>query len=295
DDVARAYGGQFASSGFQLASPGLAAGNYRIFAFAHNVATGSYSAYVFADVSVAGLAVLTIDTPAASATAMPTFTIGGWAVDSRAVDGTGVDAVALFTSANGGADPPVFLGAATYGVTRGDVGAAVGARFTNSGYQLTASGLRPGSYMLLAYAHSTATGSYSLSQTQRFSVDATTLMVIDYPAAGAAIDAPAFAIMGWAIDRSASSGTGVDALHIYAYPDPGSGRAPAFLGVAAVGFARSDIASIFGSQFGPAGYALQVDRGAAGLTPGVYDIAVWVHSSVSNTFPAVSVVRVTLQ
>src|SRR5262249_454834 len=161
-DVARAYGGQFASSGFQLPSPGLPTGNcrifpfppsvvqpaspgraggtYRISAFAHNVATGSYSAYVFADVSGAGPAVLTIATPAASATVMPTFTIGGWAIDSRAVDGTGVDAVALFTSANGGADPPLFLGAATYGVTRGDVRAAVGGAFPKPRHQLTPSG-----------------------------------------------------------------------------------------------------------------------------------------------------------
>jgi hypothetical protein len=295
DDVARAFGPSFGASGFQLDVSGLAPGRYRIFAFAHNVATGAYSAYVFTDVTVAGVAALAVDAPAAAATVMPTFAIGGWAIDGRAADGTGVDAVHLYLSANDGADPPTFLGVADYGSFRGDVAVNHGARFANSGFTFTARGLRPGPYLLTVFARSTATGTFSLGQTRRFTVDATTLMSIDLPSANGAIDGPVFGVMGWAIDRSAAAGAGVDALHVYAFRDPGSGQPPVFLGVAATGFERSDVAAIFGSQFANSGYALIVDRAAAGLAPGVYDIVVWTHSSACDAFTAVSVVRVTLR
>ena len=109
------------------------------------------------------------------------------------------------------------------------------------------------------------------------------------------VDAPLFGVMGWAIDRSAPAGTGVDTLHVYAFPDPGSGRPPMFLGVATVGVSRPDVAAIYGSQFEGGGYGLLVDRAAAGMAPGVYEIVVWTHSSVCNAFTAVQVARVTLR
>jgi len=122
-----------------------------------------------------------------------------------------------------------------------------------------------------------------------------TLMSIDTPSAESSIAAPSFAIGGWSIDRTAASGSGVDTLHVYAFPNPGSGQAPIFLGAAAVGIARPDIAALYGSQFAAAGYGLTVDRAAAGLAPGVYLIAVISHSVVTGAFNTVAVVRVTLQ
>jgi len=155
--------------------------------------------------------------------------------------------------------------------------------------------LRPGSYLLTAFAYSLATGSFSLAATRRFTVDDTMAMAIDVPTAGATIDAPVFGVMGWAIDRASTTGSGVDTLHVYGFHNPGSGEPPIFLGVAQTGGARSDVAAIFGARFDTSGYALTVDRAASGLAPGAYDIVVWVHSSVSNTFAAVQVVRVTLR
>lgn len=294
-DVARAFGDRFTASGFQLTTPELAAGSYRIYTFAHSVQTNAYSAYVFTDVVVASVSALAVEAPAAAATVMPTFAISGWAIDGLAADGPGVDTVHLYLSANDGADAPVFLGVASYGSARNDIAATYGARFLNSGFTFTARGLRPGAYLLTVFARSTATGTFSLAQTRRFTVDATTLMAIDVPSAGGAIDAPAFGIMGWAIDRSSQTGTGVDTLHVYAFREPGSGQPPIFLGVATTGFSRPDVAAIYGSRFDPSGYALVVDRAAAGLTPGVYDIVVWTHSSVCDAFTAVSVARVTLR
>ena len=295
DDVARTYGSRFTSAGFQLTASGLATGSYRIFVFAHNVATGGFTAYNFTDVTVSGVSALSIDTPAASATVMPTFTISGWAIDNRAPDGTGIDAVHIYLSPNGGADPPIFLGVANYGMMRPDIAAAYGPRFATAGYELKVSGLQPGSYLLTVFAHSTATDTFALAQARIFTVDATALMTIDYPSAGAAIDGPALTVMGWAIDRAATSGSGVDAIHIYAFPDPGSGQPPKFLGTATIGNERPDVAAIYGNQFENSGYWLVVDRAALGLTPGVYDIVVWTHSSVCYAFTAVSVVRVTLR
>jgi hypothetical protein len=45
----------------------------------------------------------------------------------------------------------------------------------------------------------------------------------------------------------------------------------------------------------PSGFHLAVDRAARGLTPGVYSIVVFSHSTVTGTFNNAAVVRVTLQ
>lgn len=47
-------------------------------------------------------------------------------------------------------------------------------------------------------------------------------------------------LAGWAIDSDAPSGTGVSAIHVWAYPNPGSGQAPIPLGVATYGLSRPD-------------------------------------------------------
>jgi hypothetical protein len=295
DDVARAYGTRFANTGFELTASGLAAGRYRLFAFAHNVATNAYSAYVFADVTVADFSAMAIDAPAATATVTSSFEVGGWAIDNRAASGTGVDAVHLYLFPNDGADPPVFVGAASYGWTRNDVAAAYGTRFAGSGYHFTISGAGPGAYVLGVYAHSTATNSFALAAQQRFTVSATTLMAIDAPAAESTIPLSPFTVAGWAIDRTAASGPGVDALHVYAYRDPGSGQPATFLGVVAPDIARSDVAGLYGSRFERSGFALNVNPAAAGLLAGVYDIVVWAHSTATNSFTAAAVVRIRIQ
>jgi hypothetical protein len=130
-------------------------------------------------------------------------------------------------------------------------------------------------------------------------VNATALMAVNPPDPEAIITAPVFDVDGWSIDRAiegtALSGSGVDTLHVYAYPDPGSGAAPIFLGVATVGLSRPDVAALYGPRYDTSGFHLSVDRSALGLATGVYNIAVHSHSTVSNTFNNVTVVRVTLQ
>src|SRR6185295_11685675 len=108
--------------------------------------TNAFSSYVFADVTIAGFSVVAIDTPSASSVVNSAFEVGGWAIDNRVVDGTGVDAIRVYLFPNDGADPAVFVGAASYGWTRGDVGAAYGERFSVSGYHFTVTGASPGAY-----------------------------------------------------------------------------------------------------------------------------------------------------
>lgn len=238
---------------------------------------------------------LAIDTPAPLATMTSAFEVAGWGIDQGAASGSGVDAVQFYIFPSDGAGGAVYVGQGSYGWPRADVGALFGSQFTNSGYHFTITGLGPGAYMLGAYAHSTVSGTFSILATQHFNVSATTLMSIDAPRPEGLITSQTFAVAGWAIDRTGPSGTGVDAVHVYAYPNPGSGQPPIFLGVATLGIARSDVSAAYGTRYNASGYVLNLDRTAAGLAPGVYDIVAHTHSAVTGTFVTSAVVRVTLQ
>ena len=118
---------------------------------------------------------------------------------------------------------------------------------------------------------------------------ATALMVLDTPVLGSEV-VPPFVVAGWAIDLAAWSGTGVDAVHVWAYPSPGSGATPIFLGVADPGGVRPAVGAVYGDAFAPSGYELTV----SGLAPGVYDVVAYAHSTVTGTFNNAHVVRITV-
>ena len=113
-------------------------------------------------------------------------------------------------------------------------------------------------------------------------------MAIDAPAAGA-IDSQPFLVAGWAIDLAARDGSGVDTVHVWAHPI--AGGSPVFLGVAAVGEARPDVAATYGDRFAGSSYNLVAKPPA----PGVYDIVVYVHRAATNSFDGAQVVRVTVR
>lgn len=73
-------------------------------------------------------------------------------------------------------------------------------------------------------------------------------------------------------------GTRVDTVHAWAYPAPGSGTNPHFLGQATYDAHRPDVGLLFGSQFADSGYELTT----TGLDPGPYEIAVEAHSAVTE-------------
>ena len=89
-------------------------------------------------------------------------------MDFGAYRGAGVDAIHVWAfRASDGA--PTFVGAASYGATRADVGAVFGSQFTNSGYNLTAA-LPPGDYNIVVYAHSLVSGSFNQSRAVRVTI-----------------------------------------------------------------------------------------------------------------------------
>ncbi len=146
-------------------------------------------------------------------------------------------------------------------------------------------GLVPGRYQLVAFARLTATGSFDLARVVDVTISSGSRMAIDSPRQAATVSQP-FLVGGWAFDGGTASGTGVDTIHIYAYP--ATGAAPTFLGVPLLGGVRPDVGAFFGGQFSASGYNLSVTH----LAAGTWDIVVYVHSSVSGAFDLAQVVRV---
>jgi hypothetical protein len=96
-----------------------------------------------------------------------------------------------------------------------------------------------------------------------------------------------FVLQGWAADPAAEFGTGVGPVHVWAYPL--TGAPPIFLGAAATGEPRANVAAAYGERFTHAGFSLPV----AGLVPGHYDIAVFAWSTELGDFGPAAVVRMT--
>jgi hypothetical protein len=111
---------------------------------------------------------------------------------------------------------------------------------------------------------------------------ATPVTAIDSPQSGSTVSGT-FLVGGWAIDTAASGGPGVDAVHVWAYPNPGSGQAPIFLGAATLGGYRPDVATAFGyspsSGWANSGYNL-----ATSMSPGYYQIVVYARSVVTGNW-----------
>jgi hypothetical protein len=290
-DAADEFGLRFARSGFQIPASGLPAGTYTIVAYPHSALTGQFSSATASTITIAAPVaqpIISIDTPAANMTLAPGFDVGGWAIDLGAESGGGIDVVHVYAFAANGA--ATFLGVAPVNRPRGDVGAAYGPQFGSAGFRLTSPALAPGPYRIVVYAHSTVTGSFVDSRFTDITVRPAgdPLMAIDAPSNGATIGQP-FVLGGWAIDRDAATGPGVDAVHVWAYPL--SGGSPIFAGTGQLDFERGDIGTIFGAQFTNSGYNVTV----SGLPPGQYQIAVYAHSTVTGTFNQSRVVTVTVQ
>ena len=288
-DVGAVHGAQFSPSGYRLIANGLNPGVYLIGVYAHSTVTGVTQLTSLA-VNVTAGAQMALDQPGPGATVQQPFVLSGWAIDGTAASGTGVDAVHVWGYPNPGSGAaPVFVGAAQYGISRPDVGASYGARFTNSGYSLQVRGVPPNTYQLVAFARSTATGTFNQTRSVVVNVRNSPAMALDSPSAGSA--AQSFVVSGWALDFAAASGTGVDSVHVWAYPNPGSGTPPVMLGIARYGTFRGDLVAIFGAQFGAGGYSLTVS-GLQRFT--TYDIVAYAHSTVSNSFDNWRSVRVTI-
>jgi hypothetical protein len=113
-------------------------------------------------------------------------------------------------------------------------------------------------------------------------------LVVDTPISSANGTQP-FTVAGWALDADAAGGSGVEAIHVWAYPV--TGESPIFLGAAAYGGLRPDVAAIFGARFEASGFGLVVRD----LPPGIYDLAVFPWNTVTDAFGPATIVRITVR
>jgi len=294
-DVGNAFGAAFTPSGFAL-DVTLTTGTYQIVAYGHSTVTGGFTVASMANVTVSGPIPqpwMSLDNPVTNGTSRTSVRVEGWAIDLGAASGTGVSTIHVWAApAGGGAG--IFLGAATYGIARPDVGTAFGSsRFTNSGYSLLAT-LSPGTYTITAYMLSTVTGTFN-RQASASNVkvsDSNAQLAIDSPANGSTRLRP-FSIAGWAADTGAATGTGIDTIHIWAFPVGGGPQF--FLGAATYGLSRPDVGAFLGnSRFNNSGYALTVSSSNM-PSPGTYDLQVYGRSTVTGSFSVMRVVRVIVQ
>jgi hypothetical protein len=233
---------------------------------------------------------MSVDIPAQGSTVQAGFAVAGWAADLGAASGPGVDAIHVWAYPVTGA-APFFVGAGAIGGTRGDVAAAFGKPgMATSGFSLTISDIAPGTYDLAVFARSTIAGTFNNAQVVRVNVQSRAtrpMMVVDVPSTGTTVSGK-FQVAGWAVDFASPSGPGVDTVHVWAYPT--SGAAPIFMGAATMNVSRPDVAGAFGAQFKNSGYQL-----LATAPPGSYNIVVFSHSAVANTFNNTMMVPLTVR
>ena len=85
-------------------------------------------------------------------------------------------------------------------------------------------------------------------------------------------------VAGWASDRNAPSGTGVDQVHLYLDGPAGAGGVG--LGVASYGSSRPDGGAAFGSQFTHSGWSCAWNT--SGLPPGSPTLSGYARSTASG-------------
>ena len=295
-DVGAAYGARFTNSGFTLPVVGLAAGTYDLTFYGRSTVTGTFNTVQTRRVTISVAPPITggaaaIGLPAPNARVRTWLSIGGWAVDVRSTSGPGMDVVQVWAYPNPGSGAqPLFLGNAQYGIARQDVANAFGnARYRNSGFYMDVMSMPAGVFDIVALARSTVTRSWEVARVQRITVDPAVLITIDRPTEGSTVGS-SFTLSGWTLDRRATSNSGIDSLHIYAYPNPGSGAQPIWIGAFTPNRSRPDVASVYGAQYSATGFSVPVS-----LAPAVYDLVIFGHSSVTNSFDNGRLVRVTVQ
>lgn len=297
-DVARVYGDRYHFSGFDIPISTLAPGTYTLTVFAHSARSNTFASARSVVVTVAAPPpppppLMSLDAPAAGATVSGTFPIIGWALDpSGPATGTGIDVIHAWAAPAGGG-PAIFAGQGST-AARPDVAAVYGNRYFSSGFVISAT-LAPGAYTLTVYARSVTSQQFVIARSVAITVAAPVSvprMSVDTPASGATISA-AFSVQGWALDLGAPSGTGVDAVHVWAtsVPAPGGGGATTqFLAAGSVAN-RPDVGSAFGSRYNTAGFATPLVT----LAPGPYQLTVYARSTVTGTFNNATTITVVVQ
>jgi glucose/arabinose dehydrogenase len=287
-DVGGAFGSQFAHSGFSVVVDSLPAGPCQVIAYAHSTVTGQFSqAQSRSLVIAAPNALLAVESPHTGDSFPGKVTLSGWAIDASASSGTGIDLIHIWATPPG--QSTKFIGTASYGTNRPDVGSTFGPQFANSGWSLTAADLTPGTWTFYIYAHSTVTNSFRVAQSVTVDTTDGLRLSVERPISNETIVLPAHGqASGWTLDLGAATGTGVSAVHVWAVPT--GGGSPVFLGTATMGLNRPENATSFGSQFGPSGFTLDYT-----LPTGSYVVVVYALRTRTQKFDIAQVVSVIVQ
>ena len=168
-DVAAAFGSQFGTSGFGLSGRGLTPGTYTLVAFGLITSTGAFGVVQTVNVRIVASSLLAVDIPGSNATVDRPFVIGGWAIDTGATTGTGIDAIQAWAYPVSTPGSPVFVGTGQFG-DRSDVASIFGAQFLHGGYSVVSSSPPPGVWDLVVFAHSAMSGTYDAVQVIRITV-----------------------------------------------------------------------------------------------------------------------------
>ena len=171
-DVAAYYGSLFMGSGFNLLATSLPEGIYDIAVYARSTLTGTFDGRLTRVTVKAppSLPRMWVDLPIQNQIQSQSIVVAGWALDLSAVSNPGVDTIHIYAYSTTAPTTPIFVGVATMGMARPDVGAAFGSsRFNTAGFRLDAH-LDPGNYTLVVFAHSTVTGTFNNAQVIVFRV-----------------------------------------------------------------------------------------------------------------------------
>jgi hypothetical protein len=226
--------------------------------------------------------------PGASVPAGQPLVVSGWVVDQTAQGWPGIDEVHIYDGLAGAGG--AFLGRADIARARVDVAQALGNGYwLNSGFSasLPAGALGPGAHTLSVYAHTPSKGWW---YTQVSIVVAPGAPPAPAPAAIVnAIIAPTaservsrtldhYTIRGYALDPSATTGTGIDRVQVYM--DEPRGQGGTLVGEATFGGSTPGAAAQYGPHFAEAGY--HVDIRPVDFTAGSHHVYAYARSSVSG-------------
>lgn len=224
-----------------------------------------------------------VETPQNQTAAPQPFIIKGWALDTAATANPGIAEVQVWAYPDPGSGAPgIFVGTATYGGSRPQVGQQRGAQFTNSGYELTVRGLAPKTYLFAVFARSSISNTWGLQPgTVTLQVQATPIMHTSTPNPLLVSHvAQPFTVGGFAIDLASATGSGVAGVYVVAYPTT-PGATPIPIGEATYGISVPEVGTFFGDErFAASGFQVSV----SGLPPGQYSLVSFAYSTVAAAF-----------
>jgi VCBS repeat protein/FG-GAP repeat protein/BACON domain-containing protein len=166
----------------------------------------------------------------------------------------------------------------TLGTAAGNVAVGSPARLD---FSVDGSALTPGTYSARVTVTSTSFDVEMFLPLELTVVITSTRIQIYSPAENASVRQP-FTLSGWSADLTAPTGTGVNGIRIYADPNPGSGAPRMFLGDAAYGNPRPDVAAAYGARFEHSGFTYSVSN----LPSGRYRFLIFARNAASNTYNA---------